>query len=66
MKLPKSKRKQIEKKGGSMPEKGEGGGARAREQQFRKQRGLKQARAARSGVGRASPRANDESSDRKC
>ena len=41
MKLPASKRRQIEKKGRTLPAKTEGGGARARQQQFEKQRGVK-------------------------
>jgi hypothetical protein len=40
MKLPESKRKQIEKKGRPLPDKSAGGGARARQQQFEKQRGV--------------------------
>ena len=41
MKLPASKRRQIEKKGRTLPAKTEGGGARERQQQFEKQRGVK-------------------------
>jgi len=41
MKLPASKRKQIAKTGRSLPEASAGGGARARQQQFEKQRGVK-------------------------
>ena len=41
MKLPASKRKQIAKQGRSLPHESEGGGARARQQQFEKQRGVK-------------------------
>ena len=41
MKLPASKRKQIAKKGRPLPDASEGGGARARQQQFEKQRGVK-------------------------
>lgn len=66
MRLPESKRKQIEKKGRSLPEKGEGGGARARVQQFQKQRGLKQTRPGHSDADPASTKAEDDSSDRKC
>jgi len=40
MKLPASKRKEIKKKGGSVPAKPAGGGARARVEQFQKQRGI--------------------------
>ena len=65
MKLPESKRKQIEKKGRSLPEKGKGGGALARLQQFQKQRGVKQVRPGRSNA-RASTKSAADSSDRKC
>ena len=40
MRLPNSKRRQIEKKGGPQPRKGAGGGAAARVQLVQKQRGI--------------------------
>jgi hypothetical protein len=42
MKLPRSKRKAIRRAGGKPPDKGAGGGARARVRQFEEQRGVKQ------------------------
>jgi hypothetical protein len=47
MKLPASKRKEIQKKGASVPAKPPGGGAQARVEQFEKQRGIRRRRTAK-------------------
>jgi len=51
MKLPDSKRREIAKKGRSLPRKGKGGGAAGRVQQFQKQRGIRKKRPGDAGTG---------------